>query len=469
MDNQKPETGRRFFDWMRTTGLTRPEEGWLGGIFAGISLKVGWDAALVRGLGVVAFIIFFSPAALLYGLAWMFVPDRAGRIHAQQAVRGDYISGFIGGAVLAVIGALNIFTPVSVAGPLAVLLNLVILAAVAWLVYVMVRNHRRNSGAAQTPGSGPAGADGGSTPGHFGTSGQDAPGKAEAGSSKPPRADGKPAWYPKEESQAPSPAPGPTAQASAAGTAGGHPSPAVTPASSVSTRSRESRTQDSPRERAARRRRRQLSWGLGMLAVPVIVGLAWLGGTLGLSTITVALAATAGLVLILGLTHFTAALQGRHGTPGLLGLSTAVMLVLFAGQSASGFGGGANHVFGDYSTSESQVQSVFSNTTVDLRELPAQDGPADPIVWDAQVNQAFSNATVIVPDETRVIVSNGQALSNLEILTQEERLERSGISGDDLVIGPEESQDEIHLELNSAFGNTTIYDSTTYEQEEAEL
>lgn len=455
MDNQKPETGRRFFDWMRTTGLTRPEEGWLGGIFAGISLKVGWDAALVRGLGVVAFIIFFSPAALLYGLAWILIPDREGRIHAQQAVRGDYTSGFIGGAVLAVIGALNIFTPVSVAGPLAVLLNLVILGAVGWLVYVMVRNHRRSSGAAGTGGSAASNGAGRSTPGRFDASGRGAAGKAEAGNSKPPRADGRPAWYPKEEAPTPTPA----AHASSA-------APAATPASSVSARTREPRPQCSPREQAARRRRRQLSWGLGMLAVPVIVGLAWLGTIFGFPTMSVAIAATAGLVLLLGLSHITEALRGRPGVPGLLALSTAVMLVLFAGQNASGFSGGTSYAFGNYETSDAQVHSVFANTTVDLRELDDVNGtPAAPVIPEANVNQAFSNTTVIVPDETRVVISNGQALSNLEVATQGDRLERSGISGDDLVIGPEDSEDQIHLELNSAFGNTTIYDSTTYEQE----
>lgn len=454
MDNQKPETGRRFFDWMRTTGLVRPDEGWFGGIFAAISLKVGWDAALVRGLGVVAVILFFSPAALLYGLAWLLIPDGEGRIHAQQAVRGDYTSGFTGGAVLTVIGALNIFTPISVAGPLAVLLNLVILAAVGWLVYVMVRNHRRSTGSAGSGGAS-SGAAGRSTPGRFDGARRGSAGKAEAGTSKPPRADGKPAWYPKEDASMPDTASRASAHhASQAGR------------SSVAARAQEPRPRRSPREQAARRRRRQLSWGLGMLALPVIVGLAWLGGGLGLSGTTVAIAATAGLVLILGLTHFTAALRGRPGTPGLLALSTAVMLVLFAGQSASGFGGGTNHAFGNYETSDSQVQSVFSNTTVDLRELGSSEGtPAAPSFREAQVNQAFSNTTVIVPDDARVNVSNGQALSNLEVATQDRSLERSGISGDDLVLGPEDAQEEIHLELNSAFGNTTIYDSTTYEQE----
>ncbi len=460
MDNQKPETGRRFFDWMRTTGLLRPEETWIGGVFAGISAKVGWDAALVRGLGVVAFIIFFSPAALLYGLAWILVPNREGRIHAQEAVRGNYTSGFVGGMILTVLGALNVFTPISVAGPLAVLLNIVILGAVAWLVYVTVKNHRKRSSSTTTGDS-----DTGRYPTDSSPAGSDgSPGKAGAGDSTPTRADGKPAWYPRE--RVTTTAPGHTSDSSVSALKQDAAYPG--PASVRAPKQPSGRSEYSPRERAERRRRRQLSWGLALLALPMVVGLSWLAGGFGLSGVTVALVATAGLVLLLGLTHFTAALRGRPGTPGLLALSTTVMLVLFAGQTVSGFGGGTNHAFGNYRTSETQVQSAFSNTTVDLRELAALEGPSDPAVWDAQVNQAFSNTSVIVPDDARVLISNGQALSNLEISTQNDHREQSGISGEDLMIGPADSENEIHLDLNSAFGNTTIYDSTTYDQEGGE-
>ncbi|MCH8562813.1 PspC domain-containing protein [Nesterenkonia sp. YGD6] len=454
MENHKPETGRRFFSWMRTTGLMRPDEGWFGGVFAGLAAKVGWDVALVRGLGVVAFIIFFSPAALLYGLAWILVPNRAGEIHAEQAVRGSFSSGFIGGVLLAIVGALNIFTPISIAGPLAVLINLVVLGAVAWLVYVLIRNHRSNTtinGAGGTR----------TTPG---TAGAQA-GKAEAGEPAPPRADGKPAWYPKEQDPAP--------QTGAPASAAGHGSAAQRAARQETMTARAAAPRPgrspgaSPRERAERRRHRQLSWGLAMLSIPVIIGLAWFGGGLGLSALAVALVATAGLVLLLASGHLVAALRGRPGAPGLLMVSTVIMLVLFAGQSgAGGFGSGANYAFGSYTTTESEVNSGFSNTTVDLRDLAAGD-PSDGVIptEDAEINNAFSNTTVIVPDDARIVVSNGQALSNLEIATQDDRLERSGISGEDLVLGPEDFEREIRLDLNSAFGNTTIYDDTTYAQE----
>lgn len=455
MENHKPETGRRFFSWMRATGLVRPDEGWFGGVFAGLSAKVGWDVALVRGLGVVAFIIFFSPAALLYGLAWVLIPNRSGEIHAEQAVRGDYSSGFVGGALLAIVGALNIFTPISIAGPLAVLVNLVILGAVAWLVYGLIRNNR-----AGTPkhdaGTGKHGADRHGASGRTGA----AAGKAEAGASTPPRADGKPAWYPKEQASAP--------QTGTAASAAEHGSAHHEAMGAPVGAPRADRAPGvSARERAERRRRRQLTWGLALLCLPVIIGLAWFGGGFGLSGVAVALVATAVLVLLLASGHLIAALRGRPGTPGLLAASTAIMLVLFAGQTGTtGFSSGSTHAFGNYTTAQSEVNSGFSNTTVDLRELAAGE-PSDGSIptEDAHVNNAFSNTTVIVPDDARIVISNGQALSNLEIATGEDRLEQSGISGEDLVLGPEDYEREIRLDLNSAFSSTTIYDDTTYAQE----
>ncbi|GAA1146740.1 PspC domain-containing protein [Nesterenkonia lutea] len=461
MENLKPETGHRFFSWMRSTGLRRPDEGWVGGVFAGLSEKVGWDAALVRGLGVVAFIIFFSPAALLYGLVWILAPNREGEIHAQQAVRGSYSSGFIGGAVLAVVGALNIFTPISIAGPLAVLLNVVILGAVAWLIYIMVKNHRGDPSSGTRAESGTSAATRASS-----TGGSSAAGKARAGDTTPPRADGKPAWYPKEA------APAQPSGSAAASASMGHGAAGPSGAAGRGGRGgREPRPERgvavSPREQAQRRRRRQLTWGLGLLALPVIVALSWFSGSLGLSAITAALVATAGLVLLLGTGHLVSALRGRPGLPGLLGLSTAVMLVLFAGHTGvSGLGGGTNHAFGNYFTEESDVNSAFSNTTVDLRESGGTGaGGSSATAETAQVNNAFSNTTVIVPDDARVVISNGQALSNLEISTQDDRFDQSGISGEDLVLGPEDADREILLDLNSAFANTTVYDATTYEQQ----
>src|SRR5699024_4083454 len=95
-ENGRPETGHQIFSWIRTTGLYRPDGAWVGGIFAAAADKLNWDRALVRGLGIVAFILFTSPSMLFYGLAWLFLPDARGHIHAQQALRGSYPSGLWG-------------------------------------------------------------------------------------------------------------------------------------------------------------------------------------------------------------------------------------------------------------------------------------------------------------------------------------------------------------------------------------
>lgn len=93
-----PAGGSRFFAWLRSLNLTR-EPGWLGGIASGIALRLRIDPLLVRGILVVLAILAF-PVALLYALAWAFLPDHTGKIHAEEVSRGRVESGFIGAAVL---------------------------------------------------------------------------------------------------------------------------------------------------------------------------------------------------------------------------------------------------------------------------------------------------------------------------------------------------------------------------------
>ncbi|WP_258933902.1 PspC domain-containing protein [Nesterenkonia pannonica] len=108
--------GSGIFEWVRSTGWHRPHSSWVGGVLAAVGDRLGWDAALVRGLGVLAFIVATAPTALLYGLAWILLPDRKGQIHAERALRGDFTSGAAAGGLLAVVGLLNLFTPAA-AGP----------------------------------------------------------------------------------------------------------------------------------------------------------------------------------------------------------------------------------------------------------------------------------------------------------------------------------------------------------------
>lgn len=468
----RQETGHQLFAWLRSTGVHRPDGGWIGGVFGGVSARTGWDVNLLRGLGVVALILFPSPTAMLYGLAWLLVPDRHGEIHAQAAIRGQINGAVLAGGFLAVVGAANVFTPINIAGPFAILVNLVIIAAAGWGAYVLVKNYRKSAHGKKddggTPGTGAA--PGGETPGEEAwgkeTRGKDgrppsspaqgtaseaaAAGRTPSGS--PQREDGKPAWYPKQTEPQPPTAPAGSLSTSRASSYADYEAPDAEP--------------EDPREREERRRRRMVTWGLLLLIVPATVGLALFSGWLGLSTMTVLSLGTAALVILLAARHMVSAARGRKGNGFLLACATTamVLLTLSASGAGQGIGSSANYVFGDYNTSENSMNTAFSNTTMDLRHLT--EGPEDGVsTHHAEVNMAFANTTVVVPDETRVLISNGHAMGSLNVHTQERQFSESGISGGDAEIGPDDAENEIMLDLNSAFGNIDIYDATTYEEE----
>ncbi|WP_010525027.1 PspC domain-containing protein, partial [Nesterenkonia sp. F] len=212
----EPEAGRRLFDRLRATGLQRPEEGWIGGVMALVAQRLRWDPTLVRGVGVVAALLFFSPMILLYGLAWILLPDHRERIPAQRAIRGDVTGGFVVGALLTVLGALNVVTPLNLAGPFAVLANVVIIAVVVGLVVTTTRGRRGrqgrrrdDAGGSAEPSAGPSAHPGGG----------DAAGEARAGRAPSTREDGRPAWFPKDSAPSTGAAAGTSAEPPASATA----------------------------------------------------------------------------------------------------------------------------------------------------------------------------------------------------------------------------------------------------------
>jgi phage shock protein PspC (stress-responsive transcriptional regulator) len=84
--------------------VVRPASGrWIAGVSAGIARRTGLDPLLIRGLFVVVTIIG-GAGVLLYGLAWLFLPEEDGRIHAQEVTRGNASAGFVGALLASVIG-----------------------------------------------------------------------------------------------------------------------------------------------------------------------------------------------------------------------------------------------------------------------------------------------------------------------------------------------------------------------------
>lgn len=99
---QPPRTG--FFDSVRRTGIARSDDRWVGGVAGGVAERFGLDALLVRGLLILSF--FLTGAGfVVYALAWALLPERRdGRIHLQEATRGQFDVALLGAAVTLVVG-----------------------------------------------------------------------------------------------------------------------------------------------------------------------------------------------------------------------------------------------------------------------------------------------------------------------------------------------------------------------------
>lgn len=99
----QPE-GNRFFSWMRETGILR-QPGWIGGVASGLGVRLGIDPIVVRGVLVVVAVLG-GPALLLYAAAWLLLPDRDNRIHAQELLRGRFDPALIGIGVMVLLSLL---------------------------------------------------------------------------------------------------------------------------------------------------------------------------------------------------------------------------------------------------------------------------------------------------------------------------------------------------------------------------
>ncbi|TLP77113.1 PspC domain-containing protein [Nesterenkonia sphaerica] len=461
----RPEAGHHVFSWVRTLGVHRPDDAWVGGVCAAAAEKLRWDTALVRGIAVVAFLIFFSPVALFYGLAWLFLPNREGEIHAQQALRGSFPIGFWGAGAMTLVGAVNVFTP-NIVGPFAILLNLVVISLVAWLVWTIFRSYQRSAAdrAASPDGGAPTE-----------ESADVAPRPTRA-----PRKDGKPAWYPKE---GPPPAADPSAaSANGADTMGqgesslDRSSPARadhTMLSAAGAQKTARKTPENPRIAEENRRRRMVTFGLVLLAVPAIAGAMWFATVVGLAATSAVLLGLALVVVLLALLHLGAAIRGKRGRAGLLGTFTVLMMVVFF-FAPENLQNSSNHVLGNYTTQAETVNTAFANTTVDLRhlgeDLRAGDGetagPAPAVDTAVELNNAFAHTTLILPDDLFWELDPGNFLGNIDIRTQHERQTQQGLGGSPQSYGPESAAGPVEVRVSNAFGNVVIYDQATYAQEE---
>lgn len=91
-----PPAGTDTFGRLRGLGIARPARGrWIGGVAAGLGRRWNLDPLLIRGV-LVALTIVGGVGLLLYGIAWALLPEDDGRIHLQEATRGNVTAGLVG-------------------------------------------------------------------------------------------------------------------------------------------------------------------------------------------------------------------------------------------------------------------------------------------------------------------------------------------------------------------------------------
>ncbi len=101
-----PTTSERFFAWMRSLGIQR-EKGWIGGVAAGIAVRIGIDPLIVRGILVVTALLG-APALLVYAAAWLLLPDTDDSIPLERAIKGHLASTLAAIGVVVLLGLLPV-------------------------------------------------------------------------------------------------------------------------------------------------------------------------------------------------------------------------------------------------------------------------------------------------------------------------------------------------------------------------
>jgi phage shock protein PspC (stress-responsive transcriptional regulator) len=380
-----------FFDWVRSQGIYRGRDRWVGGVASGIAQRLGVDPLIVRGIFIVL-AIFAGVGVLLYGLAWALLPEPDGRIHVQEAAAGRWSGGMTGALITTLIGLPGLGSGVwgwDRHGFGGFIWTVFWLAGIGYLVYYLVRRSKTGDPvpamASPWPSGGPMNS--------AGSVGQPGPGQASAANSAP-FASGSygstvpgPAW-------GAGPPSGPTPP-SGSGYRPGAPVPPAKP--------------------------RNL--GPGAPAVAVTAGLALLVGggikaldaanviDLGDSSTAVVWASGAA---VLGLGILFAGLRGR--TSGILGFFAVVALII--GGIFNVVPNGDRFRFQDADWSPASIEQArdgFEITggrgTVDLTRLAI----TPPLVADVVVpiDVTASNVTVVIPETVPVQIQADMTMGNL--------------------------------------------------------
>ncbi|GAA1342928.1 PspC domain-containing protein [Arthrobacter roseus] len=371
-----PPPRNGFFNWLRSLRIVRGRERWIGGVASGIAHRFGWDPVLVRGVFVVLAIIG-GIGILAYGLGWALLPEPDGRIHTQEVGRGRWSPGMTGAVVLTIIGLWSPDVWLFDDGGLGWgIWPLLWLAGIGVLIYVIVTRSQRSK-AQQQPG-------------------QSQPWSAPSpsGDGPPPTGDGPPippATFDPAQTQA--------ATAMPLMTPAPYPTQPYLP------------VPQPPKERTGPTGAQcAIVLGLTLLTVGTITTL----GYLGILTAAAAPLAAAAAVVVLGLGCIGLGLAGRRS--GIIGFLSAVAIVvaqIFALVPPSPSFAVATSTQWNHTSSQLATEGyslAAASGTIDLTGLSQPERAVT-----VPVNVSASDATVIVPDDTRVVITTELVFSDMNV------------------------------------------------------
>lgn len=427
-----------IFDTLRRSTVRRGD-GWVGGVCAGIADRLGVDPLLVRAAFIVLGLLF-GLGVVLYALAWVLLPDRAGATHLETAIRGGDGQSWVlvsAAGLVAIVGLSSGFGwGTSVLGAIWWTGLLALLALLLWNISTSGRRsstppgQQGHPGDARSPGYGyNSGAHTSPQPHpHPGaTAGHDGPGTAVVpytGATSPVLGEGPSREQSPDQAQAGYA----TWTASSPGTAGAGSPPPYSPGAG------RSYTPPPPPERPAPPTRRGigaagslLTLGLGIIVFAVTHRLAdvqdWPGNPNAL-----ALAFTTGF---LALVLIGAGIVGR--TAGFISFLTVVLLpaTLIAGLLPQSYTFAATAGDRQWTVSEAADQSFSlgaGRAVLDLTSLDPADLDADFSTNQAPTITAVVNAgqlVIDVPDDLTVEINAHSAVG--EVRYRDSTGDRSGV------------------------------------------
>ena len=444
----------RFFASLRGVDVRRTDDGWIGGVCAGLAHRLGLDPVVIRA-GAVVLGIFFGLGLGLYLLAWLLVPDTRERTMLERGMRGGEAGPIVLLVVTAVVllGSLPWWGLMTFDEPGSAIVSILVIGALGWALWTAWQR-RAAPGEVGRTGTVAMAAMAGSAAGAAGTGGAYAatatppppPGAAAGTRPADPAASGHPSvpsapgTYPPAAYPGQGYPPGSTPPPGAPPQAWGPPPP--------------------PQPPKPRRLRRLSPGPVGALIVSglllmVVGGLIWAGDGLGIPGNTVAVALAAGLAMLGAVLVALGFLGRRAGFVAFLAWVTLVATAVTAPLPT------------DISWPDGDRDVVWNPTTVtELRDFDLGAGTAELTLQN--LDPAGLNGQTVEVDlgagELRIVVPQGLDVTvNSEVGAGDITVERDGSGSstegglgvsEQTVIGDRPSQ--LEIDANVGLGQITI-------------